>query len=83
MAALDPITGMAYVVRGEGTADFATVHLPTGVIKILPDYLPDVVSVYGRRIQVTSWGGDRYVCILRGHDTAERWRLQLPADGRL
>lgn len=83
MAALDPSTGMVYVVRGEGTADFATLHLPSGQCKLLIDYLPDVVSVYGRRINVTSWDGQRYVCIYRGHDTGERWRLKLPADGRL
>lgn len=83
MAALDPATDIAYVVRGEGTRDLATVNVKTGEQKILKDHLPDVVSVPGRRISIAKWKDVKYVTIYRGHDTAERWRLKLPKDGRL
>jgi hypothetical protein len=83
MATLDPDTGMVYVAIGGGTRDLATIHLESREQRVLKDHFPDTVSVHGRRVYIGELDGSKYLGLFRGHDTAEQWRLKLPADGRL
>lgn len=83
MACFDPETKMAYVALGGGRRDLATIHLTSGETKVLTNHFPDVVSVHGRRIYIGRLNGKKYLGIFRGHDSAEHWRMELPADGKL
>ncbi|MEE2886686.1 MAG: hypothetical protein VX951_04580 [Planctomycetota bacterium] len=83
MACLDPDTKMVYVALGGGSRTLATIHLPGREQKVLKNYFPDAVSVHGRRIYIGRLQGKKYLSIFRGHDSAEHWRMELPADGRL
>jgi len=83
MACFDPETQMVYVALGAGSRDLATIHLPSRTQKVLEDHFPDCVSVHGRRIYIGRLEGKKYLSIFRGHDSAEHWRMELPADGKL
>ena len=83
MACFDPQTQMVYVALGSASRDLATIHLPSRTQKVLEDYFPDCVSVHGRRIYIGRLEGKKYLSIFRGHDSAEHWRMELPADGKL
>jgi hypothetical protein len=74
---------MVYVAIGGGTRDLATIHLESREQKVFKDHFPDTVSVHGRRVYIGELDGSKYLGLFRGHDTAEQWRLKLPADGRL
>jgi len=83
MACFDPETQMVYVALGAGSRDLATIHIPSRRQKVLKDHFPDCVSVHGRRLYIGRLDGKKYLSIFRGHDSAEHWRMELPADGKL
>lgn len=83
MACFDPETTMIYAALGNGSRSLATMHLTSRESKVLENYFPGPISVHGRRIYIGRLEGKKYLAIFRGHDSAEHWRMELPADGRL
>jgi lysophospholipase L1-like esterase len=85
MATVDPRTGFVYFSLGGWSRRFGVIDLhdyPKFKSVVLKDQFPDLLSVPGRRLFIGIDGARRYLGIIRGHDTAEGWRRELPADGR-
>ncbi|HEX5051900.1 MAG TPA: hypothetical protein VFZ65_09025 [Planctomycetota bacterium] len=80
MAIYDPVAKLVYVVLGGRSRDLAVVDPADGTNRVLADFLPDVVSVYGRRLFLCERDGVRYLNLQRGHDSAEYWRTAISGE---
>jgi hypothetical protein len=74
MAVHDRQRQRIYATLGAGTRDFAVIDPARGVGRVLKDFLPDAVSVPGRRMWLREHGGKVWLFLFRGHDSAEYWR---------
>ncbi|HEX5054290.1 MAG TPA: hypothetical protein VFZ65_21100 [Planctomycetota bacterium] len=74
MAIYDAAAHLVYVALGGRSRDLAVVDPYDGSNKVLRDFFPDVISVYGRRLFLCERDGTRYLNIQRGHDSTEFWR---------